>query len=139
MAEQAPFPTLKWDQSGSERQWLLDGYNLLHACVLTGRDRAGWWLPEGQARVLAWVDAFAAEHCVVVVFDSGDGAPQVDVAPYHAEVRFVPDADEELVRAAREMGDVAWVVSADRALRDRVKHVGARTMRPWDFAELLKK
>ena len=57
-------------------RWLVDGFNVLHAGVLRGNDRSGWWREEMRARLLERVAAFedgAAE--LWVVFDGpGPGA-----------------------------------------------------------------
>src|SRR5215468_4666577 len=54
----------------SDPRWLVDGFNVLHAGVLRGSDRRGWWREEARARLLARVAGFddpAAE--LWVVFD----------------------------------------------------------------------
>ncbi len=119
------------------RRWLVDGYNVLHACILHGRERTEWWRPAAQAQVLFWVDDFAGDNSVVVVFDSKSGAERVDASRARAEVRFASHADDELVRMAELAGGLGCVVSADRALGDRCAAVGCAWMRPWTFQALL--
>ena len=35
---------------------IIDGFNVLHAVVLIGRDRAGWWQPAAQRRLVERVE-----------------------------------------------------------------------------------
>ena len=55
--------------------WLIDGFNVLHAGILRGRDRSGWWTAPMQARVVERVACFessGAEPCV----DPGARSPR---------------------------------------------------------------
>ena len=114
--------------------YLVDGFNLLHAAVLTGRSRAGWRGADAQRRVIELSEKFDQGE-VVVVFDergSERAAPTERV-----DVRFVPDADEHIVsqcEALRSSRSIV-VVSADRALCDRAAYRGASRLSPWKFAE----
>jgi hypothetical protein len=60
---------------------VVDGFNVLHAGVLRGRDRAGWWRPEARAKLLAALAPLAGGPAELrVVFDargdaSEEGAP----------------------------------------------------------------
>jgi len=121
-------------------RWLVDGFNVLHAGVLRGRDRAGWWREEARTRLLARVASFedpAPE--IIVVFDgpreaASQGTPE---SPSDARIRvvFAPSADAWLLRAVRDAPDPASlvVVTADRQLADRARHRGARVVSPSDF------
>jgi predicted RNA-binding protein with PIN domain len=117
-------------------RWLVDGFNVLHAGVLRGSDRQGWWREEVRARLLARVASFedtAAE--LWVVFDgAGPGAP-AEAASERPRVVFAPSADDWLLAAVREAEDPARVVvvTADRQLADRARHRGARVVGPRSF------
>ncbi len=120
--------------------WLVDGFNLLHAGLLTGQersDRSGWWREEQRARVVTRVAQLrdpAPEICVV--FDGSDPGPDALAAP-EARVRvvFAPDADLWLLRRVRtsEQPERVALVTADRKLADRARHHGARIVAPRDF------
>jgi hypothetical protein len=63
------------------------------------------------ARARAW--ARHEGHGLLVVFDGR--------APEEAEdVAAAPNADDEIVRVAREAGEPVWVATSDRGLRDRL-------------------
>ena len=113
--------------------YLVDGYNLLHAVILKGRDRARWWGAEQQRRVVDFVARFS-DGDVCVVFDGS--APEPAATPI--EVRFAASADDTIVaRCAKLEGErTVYVVSADRALIDRARQHGAHRLSPWQFAAL---
>lgn len=125
------------DPADEPRTWLVDGFNLMHAAVLRGRDRRDWWRAEARERVLDLVrrlDAPGAE--VVVVFD-GRRPPGEPERPAGPQVVFAASADEWLLRAVREAPDPGRiaVVTADRQLADRARHRGARVIGPRAFRE----
>ena len=121
-------------------EWLVDGYNFLHASLLGGQDRSQWWTAPQRARVLGAVAEAAPAARVTVVFD-GD-RPAAD-RPRGAEpgadepvaALYAPSADEWLVRRVKAADDPTSVavVTADRRLADRVRHHGARVVAPRDF------
>lgn len=115
--------------------WLIDGFNVLHACLLKGRDRQTWWRAEAQARVAQWLETFAQHHEVVIMFDAArPDSERCPDAGFSATVRFAPDADAAIVEAVRAAATrCICVVTADRSLTDRCKALGARTLRPWAF------
>jgi predicted RNA-binding protein with PIN domain len=121
------------------RIWLVDGFNLMHAAVLRGRDRREWWRAEARERVLALVrrlDA-APDAEVVVVFDGQRPADEPEQPDARPQVVFAASADEWLIRAVRgapDPGRIA-VVTADRQLADRARHRGARVVGPRAFRE----
>jgi predicted RNA-binding protein with PIN domain len=117
-------------------RWLVDGFNVLHAGVLRGNDRSGWWREEMRARLLERVAAFedgAAE--LWVVFDGPGPAGAGEAASLRPRVVFAPSADDWLLAAVREAEDPASVVvvTADRQLADRARHRGARVVSPRTF------
>jgi predicted RNA-binding protein with PIN domain len=117
-------------------RWLVDGFNVLHAGVLRGNDRSGWWREEMRARLLERVAAFedaAAE--LWVVFDGHGPGADAEIASLHPRVVFAPSADDWLLAAVREAADPASVVivTADRQLADRARHRGAQVVSPRAF------
>jgi len=117
-------------------RWLVDGFNVLHAGVLRGNDRRGWWREEMRARLLERVAAFedgAAE--LWVVFDGHGPGADAEIASLRPRVVFAPSADDWLLAAVREAADPASivVVTADRQLADRARHRGAQVVSPRAF------
>lgn len=120
----------------SEERWLVDGFNVLHAGVLRGADRRGWWREEMRARLLERVAGFedaAAE--LWVVFDGPGPGGAAEAESQRPRVVFAPSADQWLLDAVRETPDPASVVvvTADRQLADRARHRGARVVSPRAF------
>jgi predicted RNA-binding protein with PIN domain len=119
-----------------QARWLVDGFNVLHAGVLRGNDRSGWWREEMRARLLERVAAFedAAAELWVVFDGPGPGAEQ-EIASLRPRVVFAPSADDWLLAAVREATDPAAivVVTADRQLADRARHRGAQVVSPRAF------
>jgi predicted RNA-binding protein with PIN domain len=117
-------------------RWLVDGFNVLHAGVLRGKDRQGWWREEMRARLLQRVAAFedgAAE--LWVVFDGPGPGTDAEIASLRPRVVFATSADDWLLAAVREAADPAKVVvvTADRQLADRSRHRGAQVVSPRAF------
>lgn len=141
--EPPPYPAAPMaepaDPADEPRIWLVDGFNLMHAAVLRGRDRRDWWRAEARERVLALVrrlDA-PADAEVVVVFDGQRPADEPERAEPGPQVVFAASADEWLIRAVRQAPDPGRiaVVTADRQLADRARHRGARVIGPRAFRE----
>ena len=116
--------------------WLVDGFNVLHAGVLHGRDRALWWTEPRREQLVALATHFddaAAE--IWIVFD-GSG-PEQPAEPPASRVRqvFAPSADDWLVKRVRasEAPACLAVVTADRAVADRARHRGAQVVSPRSF------
>jgi predicted RNA-binding protein with PIN domain len=117
------------------RTWLVDGFNLLHAAVLRGRERSEWWRGPARERVVELARSFDdPESEVVVVFDGEDEAERA--APAHPSVVFAQSADDWILAAVRRAPDPrrVVVVTADLPLADRARHRGARVMGPREFA-----
>jgi predicted RNA-binding protein with PIN domain len=139
-AEPPPYPAPPMTDAAdpaADHLWLVDGFNLMHAAVLRGKDRRDWWRAEARERVLEMVrrlDAPGAE--VVVVFD-GRRPPDEPERESGPQVVFAASADDWLVRAVREAPDPSRivVVTADRQLADRARHRGARVVGPIAFRE----
>lgn len=120
--------------------WLIDGFNALHACLLKGRDRQAWWRAEAQERVAQWLEPFARDHEVVIVFDAArPDSERCSNAGFSSNLCFAPDADAAIVEAVRaaQGSQGICVVTADRSLGDRCRALGARTLRPWAFDALV--
>ncbi len=118
--------------------WLIDGFNLLHAAVLRGRDRKEWWRADARERAVDLVrrlDAPGAE--VVVVFDGRRPADEPEPETPGPQVVFAASADAWLLAAVRRAPDPTRVVvvTADRQLADRARHRGARVLGPTAFRE----
>jgi hypothetical protein len=119
------------------RTWLVDGFNLLHAAVLRGRERQEWWRRAARDRVVELARGFddpAAE--LVVVFDGERPPDEPEDAAARPRVVFAPSADEWLLAAVRREPDPSRiaVVTADRQLADRARHRGASVVGPRAFA-----
>jgi predicted RNA-binding protein with PIN domain len=119
------------------RLWLVDGFNVLHAAVLKGRDRREWWRGPARARVLDLASGLPdADAEVWVVFDGEDPDEAAELPPRVRQV-FAPSADDWLVRRVKETprGAPVSVVTADRELAARARHHGAEIVSPRAFAE----
>lgn len=138
---------------------LVDGFNVLHALLLTSERRAAhgtsthdpktvaevcWWLPEFQRRVVTWAEKQVASRAfqavaqtegparlrVSVVFDASREVNERErVSSEVVSVVYAPNADDWIVDVCER--EVALVVTADRALSDRAYHRGARRIKPW--------
>jgi hypothetical protein len=118
--------------------WLIDGFNVLHAGVLRGRDRAEWWTEPRREQLVALAERFDdAEAQIWIVFDgSGEGGLPQDQAPASRVRRFfAPSADDWLVDQVRASPapDCLAVVTADRAVAGRARHRGAQVVSPRAF------
>ncbi len=118
--------------------WLVDGFNLLHASVLRGRDRAGWWQAPARARVLALVESVAPPAATIrVVFDGDRPASEASEEPLaRIQTVFAPSADDWIVRTVRTTPapDRVTVVTSDRQLAARARHAGSRVLSSGEFA-----
>jgi hypothetical protein len=135
MAEDARSPA----QADEPTTWLVDGFNLLHAAVLRGRDRQEWWRAPARERLLALVRGFDDPRAeVVVVFDGRRPAaePEELEEVQRPRIVFADSADEWMLRAVRLAPVPARIglVTADRQLADRARHRGVRVVSPTAFA-----
>jgi predicted RNA-binding protein with PIN domain len=116
----------------------VDGYNVLHAVILRGRERAHFWSVENQRRVAELAARFKGGE-VWVVFDASRPAPErLEERACGVECLFAPSADERIIELAAGWSELrrVVVVSADRQLCDRARNHGAERMSPWEFAAL---
>jgi len=116
--------------------WLVDGFNVLHAGVLHGRDRAQWWTEPRREQLVALAERFDdADAEIWVVFDgSGPEAPSEAPASRVRRI-FAPSADDWLLATVRasEAPACLAIVTADRAVADRARHRGAQVVSPRSF------
>lgn len=122
------------------RIWLVDGYNVLHAGVLRGRDRRGWWKAPAQERLLALAASFDDPDAEIwVIFDRRADLSDTDepALPAGSRVRLVyaESADDWVVRRVRRAEDPAAlaVVTADRQVQGRARHAGGLVVSPLAF------
>ena len=116
--------------------WLVDAFNVLHASLLGGRDRAAWWTEPRRAELAARAAAFDDKGAEVwLVFDGP--RPAEDIAARGPGVRrvFAPSADEWLLERVRssDAPERIAVVTSDRKLAARARQRGARHVTPADF------
>jgi predicted RNA-binding protein with PIN domain len=114
--------------------WLIDGFNVLHAHLLKGRDRREWWSAERRQLVIEQAARLATpDERVWVVFDGQRPAGEAE-APEGAPLRvvFAKDADEWLLKAMRAAPDPSRVavVTGDRPVKDRARRFGAHVVSP---------
>jgi predicted RNA-binding protein with PIN domain len=114
--------------------WLVDGYNVLHAAVLGGKDRSQWWTGARRRELLERVAGFDANAEVWIVFDGPDDAGPESAAAGPRCV-FAASADDWLVDRVRRAEDPAEiaVVTADRQVAGRAQGRGARVVSPKEF------
>ena len=117
--------------------WLVDGFNVLHAHLLRGRDRKEWWSAERRQLVIEQAERLAAcGERVCVVFDGKRPADEAE-SPEDALLRvvFAADADDwmlKAMRAALDPGSVA-IVTGDRPVKDRARRWGAHAVSPREW------
>ena len=120
---------------------IIDGFNVLHAGVLVGRDRAGWWQETAQRRLVERVEQFPnpQDAEIWIVFDrrpdkEGQTA-NVSSTDRRIRVHYAPSADDWIVEHVKKLADqrTVTVVTADRPLRDRVRHAGGELLSPRHF------
>jgi predicted RNA-binding protein with PIN domain len=117
------------------RIWLVDGYNVLHAGVLGGRDRSEWWTGARRRELLERASGFDDDGAEVwIVFDGPDD-PGPEDEPRGPHCVFAASADDWLVDRVRKAEDpsVIAVVTADRQVAGRARGRGARIVTPTDF------
>ena len=129
------------DQKPPPPLLIVDGFNVLHAGVLLGRDRAGWWQVPAQRRLIERVQQFADPSYpeIWVVFDRrlGQGHRQGAVISDDPRIHVVyaPSADDWIVEQVKALCGQrpVTVVTADRLLRDRARHAGGEILSPRRF------
>jgi len=119
--------------------WLVDGFNVLHAGILVGRDRREWWTEPRRRQLLDRVRHFDDPGAELWVVFDGRREPEArddDDADGPREV-FADSADDWLLARVRSAADPARiaVVTADRAVADRARHRGALVVSPRAFLD----
>jgi predicted RNA-binding protein with PIN domain len=122
-ASEAAAPTL----------WLVDGFNVLCAGVLRGRERSAFWSEASRRRLLDRVARFEDRSARIIVVFDGEG-PASEPRAGGPESVFASSADEWIVARLREHGrERVAVVTADRRLAGRARHRGAEVVAPLRF------
>jgi len=117
-------------------EWLVDGFNVLHAGVLRGRDRALWWTEPRREQLVARVSRFDDANAEIwIVFDGSEPDRPAEPGARRIHQVFAPSADDWLVKRVRasEAPACLAVVTADRAVADRARHRGAQVISPRSF------
>lgn len=120
---------------------IIDGFNVLHAGVLVGRERAGWWQEPAQRRLVARVEQFTNPSYpeIWVIFDrrSDRSSQRTDVTSQDARIRVVyaPSADDWIVEQVEALSGQrpVTVVTSDRLLRNRVRQASGELLSPSRF------
>jgi predicted RNA-binding protein with PIN domain len=120
---------------------IIDGFNVLHAGILTGRDRANWWRAEIQRRLVARVEQFSQTQAAElwIVFDRRadrhSEKEDVDSDDPRIHVFYAPSADDWIVSKVESWSTqrTITVVTADRLLRERVRRAGGMLFSPMQF------
>ncbi|WP_205873153.1 NYN domain-containing protein [Mycobacterium camsae] len=120
-------------------RWIVDGMNVI------GSRPDGWWKDRQRAMVVLTqrLDQWAQTQpdAVTVVFER---PPSTPIRSTLIEVAFAPraaanSADDEIVRLvqADHRPEQIRVVTSDRALTERVRHLGATVIRAEGFRDLI--
>jgi predicted RNA-binding protein with PIN domain len=115
--------------------WLVDGYNVLHAGVLGGRDRSEWWTEPRRQELIERAARFDSEVEIWIVFDGPEDPASAPVSETGPRCVFAPSADDwliEQVRRSDQPGRIA-VVTADRRVAGRSRGCGACVVSPKAF------
>jgi predicted RNA-binding protein with PIN domain len=120
---------------------IIDGFNVLHAGVLMGRNRAEWWKETAQRRLVDRVEQFPHDNEpeLWIVFDRRPGkegqVSDVTSADPRIHIAYAPSADDWIVAQVTDRAEqqTITVVTGDRPLRERVRRVGGRLLSPLQF------
>ena len=135
MASATPQTSAQTPAQSRPSVWLIDGFNVLHAGLLGGRDRSKWWTESKRQQLLDRVESFEDTDAELwIVFD---GRHEASRSPGAVGPRcvFAPSADAWLVERVREATDPSRmaVVTADRQVAGRARSRGAQVVSPRDF------
>ncbi len=114
---------------------------MLHAGVLVGRARAEWWKEAAQRRLVERVEQFfnPIYQEIWIVFDRREDKKERAFAVVSADPRiqvsYAPSADDWIVERVSKLFPrrLVTVVTADRSLRERVRHAGGMYCSPLQF------
>jgi predicted RNA-binding protein with PIN domain len=113
--------------------WLVDGFNVLCAGVLRGRERSAFWSQESRQKLLERVARFDDRDARIIVVFDGEKPPEAAPAGSPESV-FASSADEWILARLRERGaERVAVVTADRQLAGRARRRGAAVLSPLRF------
>lgn len=119
---------------------IIDGFNVLHAVVLVGRNRAGWWQPVAQRRLVERIEQLGISYpSIWIVFDRrpsmAETPEDVTSDDPRIQVMYAPSADDWIVEAVKRLSpqQAVTVVTADRPLRDRIRRAGGAILSPRQF------
>ena len=120
---------------------IIDGFNVLHAGILTGRDRANWWQASMQRRLVERVESCtdAAYATIWIIFDrrTNTQSEYEDVTSNDPRISifYAPSADDWIVTQVEELAhkQAITVVTADRLLRERIRRAGGMLFSPMQF------
>lgn len=121
--------------------FIIDGFNVLHAGILTGRDRAHWWQAAMQRRLVERIEVSPALTSAEswIIFDRRPkmqtGYEDVTSSNPRIRVFYAPSADDWIVThvEAHAHEYTISVVTADRLLRERVRRAGGMLISPLQF------
>lgn len=131
-----PYPAVMVDEAPEEPSiWLLDGFNVLHAGPLGGRDRSEWWTAPRRDELLEIAARFDDRSAEVWVVFDGPREIAADEGASGPRPVFAASADDWLLARVRSADDPSRiaVVTSDRKVADRARHRGARVYAPRDF------
>ena len=122
----------------AQREWLVDGFNVIQVGLLAGREREHWWGPARRSELRERTEQLDDPDAeVLLVFDGSEPGP---AETGRTRTIFAPSADDWILarlRQAADPGDI-HVVTADRRLAARVRSRGAEVVSPAAFLQLCK-
>jgi predicted RNA-binding protein with PIN domain len=121
-----------------QRQWLVDGFNVIQVGLLAGREREHWWGPARRSELRERAEQLDDPDVeVLLVFDGSQPGP-ADAGRTRSV--FAPSADDWILARLREAADPSAirVVTADRRLAARAKSRGAQIVSPAEFLQRCK-
>jgi predicted RNA-binding protein with PIN domain len=121
-----------------QRQWLVDGFNVIQVGLLAGREREHWWGPARRSELRERAEQLDDPDVeVLLVFDGSQPGP-TDAGRTRSV--FAPSADDWILARLREAADPSAirVVTADRRLAARAKSRGAQIVSPAEFLQRCK-
>lgn len=120
---------------------IIDGFNVLHAGILVGRDRANWWKEAAQRRLVERVEQFSdpTNPEIWIVFDRKEEkrgiATDVTSRNTHIRIIYATSADDWIVEQVQTLSKkhAITVVTADRSLQGRTRYAGGTLLSPLQF------
>ena len=122
----------------AQREWLVDGFNVIQVGLLAGREREHWWGPARRCELRERAEQLDDPDAeVLLVFDGSDPGP---AEAGRTRTVFARSADDWILARLREAADPAAirVVTADRRLAARARHRGAEVITPAAFLQRCK-